>query len=101
MGKTEHENAMTVIRHLTMQELEEGVDHIRQSPSDRGGVELIVRRPAVDERVELQEAELDLVQGLVGDTWPVRSSPHMPDGLPNPDAQITVMNARAIALLAG
>jgi MOSC domain-containing protein YiiM len=36
----------------------------------------------------------------VGDTWKVRGSRHTPDGSANLQAQITVMNARAIALLA-
>jgi hypothetical protein len=63
-------------------------------------VELIVRRPAVDEREALLEAELDAVAGLVGDTWPVRGSTSTPDGAPQPDAQLTVMNSRAALLVA-
>lgn len=38
------------------------------SPAE-GTVELIVRRPAEGEREVLDEAELDLEQGLVGDRW--------------------------------
>jgi hypothetical protein len=87
--------------NLTMQQLEAGVDHIRQSPRDHGRVEMMVRRPAVDERVVLEQGELNLQEGLSGDTWQVRPSRHTPDGSPLLDAQITVMNARAIALIAG
>jgi len=64
-------------------------------------VELIVRRPAVEEREVIEEGDLDLVQGLVGDCWRERGSKSMPDGSANPDAQITVMNARVAALVAG
>ena len=38
--------------------------------------------------------------GLVGDTWIDRFSRHTPDGSPNPVMQLTLMNARAAALVA-
>ena len=91
---------METITHVPMTELEAGLDSIRQSPKDRGVVKMIVRRPCDDDREIVQEAELDLTDGLVGDNWKSRGSRHMPDRSANPDAQITVMNARLIALVA-
>lgn len=82
-------------------QLQAGVPHIRQSPTDVGSLELIVARPAVNERHVLAEATLDLVLGLLGDTWKTRGSSKTADGLANPNAQITVMNSRAIELVAG
>ena len=61
---------------------------------------MIVRRPKEDEREVLQVGVLSLEEGLVGDTWKDRYSRHSPDGSANPNAQITVMNARAVDLLA-
>ena len=90
----------TEVRHLTTAELEAGLAAIRQSPRDGGTLELIVRRPAVDGREVLAEGELDLQQGLVGDTWSERGSSRMPDRSPHPDMQLNIMNARAIALIA-
>lgn len=87
--------------HLTTDLLEAGLDEIRRSPADVGRVELIVRRPAVDEREELDEAVLDPDHGVVGDTWRERSSGRTPDGSAHPDMQLNVMNARAAALVAG
>ena len=81
--------------------LEESLDHIRSAPAEVGMVELIARRPDVDEREVLSEAALDLQEGLVGDTWRVRGSTRTPDGSANPDAQLTLMNARAAAAIAG
>ena len=81
--------------------LEESLGHIRAAPSDRGTVELIARRPAVDEREILTEARLAIDEGLVGDTWRSRGSSHTADGGPNPAAQITLMSARAAAAIAG
>ena len=86
--------------HLTMEELEAGLDEIRNSPADEGVLELIVRRPKVGEREVLEEAELHLTQGLVGDNWSIRGSSRTADGSSHPDMQLNIMNARAIALLA-
>lgn len=88
------------MRHLTMEELEAGLDEIRRSPKDEGALELIVRRPSVGERESLAEGELDVAQGLVGDTWSTRGSRRSKDGLAHPEMQINVMNSRVIALVA-
>ena len=86
--------------HLTNEELEAGLDHIRRSPKDDGVLDLIVIRQAINERKVVEEAELDLIQGMVGDTWNRRRSTSTPDGSPNIETQITVMNSRAVALVA-
>lgn len=86
---------------LTLDALFAGLTQIRLSPSDDGVVEMIARRPAEDEREILAEALLDPAEGLVGDTWRTRGSSTTPDGSADPQAQITVMNARAAALIAG
>ena len=81
--------------------LEAGLEQVAASPADDGVVELIVRRPRENERESLAEGSLDLEEGLVGDGWRARGSGSTPDGRANPDAQVTLMNARAAALLAG
>jgi hypothetical protein len=91
---------MVGVKHLTMQELEAGLEQIRQSPKDYGELKLIVRRPAEDVREVLQDAQLDLIDGLVGDTWKIRGSSRTTDGSSHPDMQLNIMNARAIALVA-
>lgn len=78
--------------HLELAVLEAGLDEIRQAPRVDGTVELIVARPAEGERVVVTEGRIDLDAGLVGDNWPERGA--------NLDAQVTVMNARATALIA-
>ena len=92
---------MHMLLYVELAQLEESLDHIRNAPSDAGTVELIARRPAVDEREVLREAWLDVSNGLEGDTWRARGSSRTPDGGPNPEAQLTVMNARAAAAVAG
>jgi hypothetical protein len=65
------------------------------------GLDQIVRRPAENARDALVEATLDRDEGLVGDAWRVRPSSMTADGSPHPDLQLTVMNARVAALVAG
>jgi len=88
------------VKHLTTEELEAALDHLRQAPKDDGVVELIVRRPQENQREVLDEAEIDVTVGLVGDSWIKRGSRRTPDGSPHPDMQINIMNSRVTALVA-
>jgi hypothetical protein len=90
---------MLTVKQLTMNELEAGLEEIARSPKDTGVLEMIVRRPEVGEREILQEGELDLADGLVGDSWKRRSSRRTPDGTPHPDMQLNLMNSRVVALV--
>ena len=77
-----------------IEELQRGLPHVLRSPSEVGRVEMVVRRPVEGEREVLSEARIEPGRGVVGDRWsakPTRS----------PEAEVTLMNARCIALLAG
>jgi hypothetical protein len=82
-----------------MSELEAGLDEIARSPKDGGVVEMIVRRPQVGEREIIEEGQLDLAEGLVGDSWKRRSSRRTADGTPHPEMQLNLMNSRVVALV--
>ncbi|HEX2303421.1 MAG TPA: hypothetical protein VHH57_07335 [Gaiella sp.] len=84
--------------YATPTELDSGLDVLRAAPRDNGTLELIVRRPAVGEREVVDEAELTVEDGLVGDSW---SSRGRSGGRPaNTKAQVTVMSSRAAMLVA-
>jgi hypothetical protein len=85
---------------LTMEELEAGLDEIKKSPLDKGSLELIVCRPAENEREVLEEGTLDLELGLVGDNWKTRGSSRTTDGFGHLDMQLNIMNSRAVSLIA-
>ncbi|HLN15532.1 MAG TPA: hypothetical protein VK277_02155 [Acidimicrobiales bacterium] len=85
--------------HLSPQALEAGLPDIRRSPTDHGRLELIVRRPSADERELVDEATLDQVEGLIGDTWRTRADA-VGNSAERVDRQVTVMNARVAALVA-
>jgi hypothetical protein len=81
--------------------LEAGLDEIRSSPKQDGRVVLICRRGETEQREVVDEAVLDTTEGLVGDNWLTRGSSSTNDGSANPDMQLTLMNARSAALIAG
>jgi hypothetical protein len=87
--------------YLDANELAAGLEDIRRAPADAGTVELIVRRPAEDEREVLAEGRLTAEDGLVGDHWRARGSRSTPDGSADPECQLTLMSARVVNLLAG
>lgn len=87
-------------QHLPMPELSAMLEKLGGSPKDSGKLEMIVSRPTQGERVLLDQAELHLVTGLVGDNWHARGSKTTEDGNAHPDAQIAIMNSRVIQSLA-
>ena len=52
------------VKHLDTAALQAGLGHVRESPPDHGTVEMIVRRPAADEREVLAAGTLDADVGL-------------------------------------
>ena len=90
---------MTTDLHPDFASLEAGLEHIRQAPRDVGTIEMIIRRPDVDLREEVEEAELDLDQGVIGDNWRSRGD-EFGDDAEYAETQVTLMNARVIGLVA-
>jgi hypothetical protein len=85
---------------LSLEAMEAALAKAGPSPRGEGRLELIVRRPGIDLREELQTAYLSAEEGLAGDNWRTRGSKSMPDGSANPGAQITLMNSRVVHVLA-
>ena len=89
------------VKQLTMDELNAGLEEILQSPADAGVLQLIVCRPAIGEREIVEEGQLDLTTGLVGDNWMNRGDLAIPKRTANLETQVTIMNARVADLVAG
>ena len=87
------------MRTRTDRDFSSALRDIDAAPRDAGTVELIVRRPAVDERETVAEATLDLTIGLVGDGWRERGSRGTPDGSPDTEAQLTVISTRVLRVI--
>src|SRR5262249_40483997 len=95
-----NQTVTTEVEHLTLAELEAGLEEIRRSPQNRGVLKLIVRRPQSEQREVLAEGQLDVIEGLLGDNWKTRGSRRTTDGSAHPEMQINIINSRLIALLA-
>lgn len=93
---TERGGKNGVVKHLERAELDAGLASVEESPSDVGTLVMIVSRPEVDERKVLERGELIVGEGLSGDNYmsPDRGTPH-------PEAQLNLMNSRAIDLVSG
>ena len=88
-------------RHRSTIELEAALPHIREAPVGDGIIQLIVRRPAEDQREVLNEARINGAEGIEGDTWNQRGTSLSADGGPHPNKQITIMNSRAAEAVIG
>ena len=84
----------------TTDELIAALDQVRSAPGTDGTLVMLVRRPSMGERELLDEGTLDLDDGLVGDNWISRATSHAIAEGRHLVAQLNVMNARVVALLA-
>jgi len=74
---------------------------VSQSPADGGTLVQIVVRPDKELRESPQSCTVTPEGGIPADHWSRHCSHRLPDGRPNPETQITLMNARCLALVAG
>lgn len=87
--------------HKTFDELQAGADSLHTAPREAGVVELIVIRPAKNERRILDEAELSPEGGVHGDNWAIKCWKTLADGRPDPQVQLTLMSTRLARLVMG
>ena len=80
------------VRHLSYAEIAAALPGVERSPRERGTLQLIVRRPSSGQREVLDVGTLDAAEGLVGDRWARGKRRRL--------NQLTIMNARFVALLA-
>lgn len=92
--------SVSPVKHQTTDELLAGLASMGQSPREAGVLELIVRRPRIGDRELVEEAELDVARGLIGDNWHERGSSRTADGSAHPEMQINIMNSRVVDLVA-
>jgi len=90
-----------MVKQLNTAELEAGLERVKDSPMDGGLVQMIVARPSDDERLVLTSGELTVANGLEGDNWRTRGSKRTADGSAHPEMQLTLMNGRFLAQVAG
>ena len=87
--------------HFSEAELTGRLPEVLQSPADGGVLVQIVARPDKELRELRDRSEVTPEAGLPGDRWARHCSRRLPDGRLNPDTQLTLMNSRTVALVAG
>lgn len=88
-------------RHASAFELEQGLAHVLASPRERGRLDAIVIRPTANERRTLTMAFLSPERGVAGDRWFDDPYLRLEDGSPDPQNQVSLMNARILRQIAG
>ena len=92
---------MTRECHFSEAELVAGLPQVSLSPADGGTVVQIVVRPDRELRELPQSCTVTPEAGIAADHWSRNCSHRLPDGRLNPETQLTLMNSRCLALLAG
>ncbi len=92
---------MSVTQQLDAEQLAAILPELQKSPSTGGVLEGIVIRTDKDMRRCAQESEVTMEDGLPGDRWRHDCKRRLPDGRVNPDTQLTLMNTRFLAPIAG
>lgn len=85
--------------HVTTQQIALGLADVRNSPRDEGTLKAIVVRPTADKRALREVARLSRASGVEGDKWATSCWLKLPDGQPDPRAQVSLMNARILRLI--
>lgn len=89
-----------MIEHRSFTDLQAGLTQIKASPQDEGMLYMIVARPGKRERSIPWFCKLTPENGVEGDHWVNSSWKTLPDGSPDPDVQVTLMNSRSLQLIA-
>lgn len=82
--------------HPNLETLETSLENIQDAPKDNGLLEMIVARPEKKQRAVLEACKLSLKGGVEGDHWAKGCWKSLPDGSPDPDVQVTIMNSRCL-----
>ena len=90
----------TAPRYVSAAELEEIMCDVLASPKDEGALEAIVIRPATNERRSLPSVAVTPERGVDGDRWFNEPYKRLDDGQPNPEDQVSLMNARILRQIA-
>ncbi|MHA1548548.1 MAG: MOSC domain-containing protein [Alphaproteobacteria bacterium] len=91
---------ITTAGPITTATIEAGLPHVLAAPKDAGALAAIFIRPASGTRGDLPSVNISRAGGVAGDRWVNGCWVSLDDGSPHPDLQVSVINARFLALIA-
>lgn len=86
--------------HLSTDQLEQRVAALPAAPTDSGAVSMLLIRPETNAREVVSSIHVVPGQGIVGDNYIARGNSKTDDGKAHPEAQICVMNAKVLDVMA-
>lgn len=86
--------------HLSSEQLASRVRGLPAAPTNTGSVAALVIRPETDAREVVETVHVVPGQGIVGDNYVARGNSKTPDGKAHPEAQICVMRADVLDVIA-
>jgi hypothetical protein len=73
--------------------------HVLAAPRDEGPVTCLCTRPARNQRAFPTELTLTRAEGIPGDRWLAEPWLRLPDGLPDPAIQVSILASRVLDLV--
>ena len=86
--------------HLSAEQLRERAANLPPAPTNNGTVTTLVIRPETDARKVVSTVHVVPGKGIIGDNFLERGNSKTPDGKAHPEAQICVMNAPVLDVIA-
>lgn len=87
------------MEYVVLSEIETRLEWVLEAPSDTGSVEMLVVRPAVNQRESLGKVMFSPERGVAGDNWETSCWKKLENSQSDPDVQVAIMSARMIGVL--
>ncbi|WP_370227178.1 hypothetical protein [Cognatishimia sp.] len=82
--------------HITRSELDDLLPEILAAPKDGAAVSMLCTRPARNQRAFPEQVEFTKAQGIPGERWSTQPWLTLPDGSPDPQIQVCILNQRVL-----
>jgi len=87
--------------HVTAQELDAAMDHVRAAPKDKTPIDMLCFRPDFGQRRFPNEIEVSPKKGIHGERFLKAPWLKLSDGTPDPRIQISILSRRVFDLVVG
>ena len=82
--------------HITRSELDDLLPEILAAPKDGAAVSMLCSRPGRNQRAFPEQMEFTKENGIPGERWATQPWLKLPDGSPDPQIQVCILNSRVL-----